>query len=263
MQGLDDMTKRGAILKGLVSYSTPLDFNMQAAGWISVVTEWLIERLPETGLTAEWAALPLVELGLPLDNPTALKRNFAEKAIDDRLRWLGGLPTKAALRSLVVPQQVNKQSLEAGRREVKLSVTSRAVVDPARIEALQDLSSPEFDLTKLVRLCEELNLAFATESYLAMAMLTRAIVDHVPPIFGKQSFAEVASNYGGATLKREFTNLHTTSRNIADLHLHSQIRRKEVLPTITQVDASNSLDVLLAEIIVILSGHPQLPTQSR
>ncbi|MBY5898046.1 hypothetical protein HFN45_32605 [Rhizobium leguminosarum] len=253
MHGLDDMTNRGAAVKAIVAYSAPLDFNMQAGGWIAVVSRWLMETFPDSGLAAEWAALPLVELGLPLDTPTPLKRNFAEKAIDERLRWLGGLPSKAALRALSTPQQVNKESVETGRREVKLSLTSRAVVDPARIEALGHLSSPDFDLSKLIRLCEELNLAFATESYLSMAMLTRAIVDHVPPIFGKQSFAEVASNYGGATLKREFTNLHTTSRNIADLHLHSQIRRKEVLPTITQVDASNSLDVLLAEIIGILT----------
>ncbi|MDI5929607.1 hypothetical protein QBK93_33885 [Rhizobium leguminosarum] len=254
MQGLDDMTNRGAALKAIVAYSAPLEFNMQAAGWIAVVSHWLIERFPDSGLAAEWAALSSVELGLPLETPSQLKRTFAEQKIDERLRWLAGLPTKAALRAMAMPQEVNKESAETGRREVKLSLTSRAVVDPARIEALRELSSPEFDLTKLIRLCEEMNLAFATESYLSMAMLTRAIVDHVPPIFGKNTFAEVASNYGGATLKRELTNLNTTLRNIADLHLHSQIRRKEVLPTITQVDASNSLDVLLAEIIIKLSG---------
>lgn len=158
------------------------------------------------------------------------------------------------MRVLATPQEINTQSLQAGRRELKLALTSRAVVDPARIEELRNLSSTAFDLTKLIRLCEELNLAFATESYLSMAMLTRAIVDHIPPIFGMKNFTEVASNYGGSTLKRELKNLETTSRNIADLHLHSQIRRKEILPTITQVDASNSLDLLLAEIIVILSS---------
>ncbi|NKL67593.1 hypothetical protein [Rhizobium leguminosarum] len=253
MQGLDDMTNRGAALKAIVAYLAPLEFNMQAAGWISVVSAWLIERFPDSGLAAEWAALSSVELGLPLETPSELKRTLAEQKIDERLRWLAGLPTKAALRAMAMPQEVNKQSLETGRREVKLTTTSRAVVDPARIEALRSISHPDYDLTKLIRFCEELNLAFATESYLSMAMLTRAIVDHVPPIVRKQSFAEVASHHGGATMKRELNNLHTTSRNIADLHLHSKIGRKEVLPTITQVDASNSLDVLLAEIIVILS----------
>ncbi|QND39688.1 hypothetical protein HB771_22560 [Rhizobium leguminosarum bv. viciae] len=211
MQGLDDMTKRGAILKGTASYSAPMEFNMQAAGWIGVVTEWLTERLPETGLAAEWAALPSVELGLPLDTPSAFKRTVAEQRIDQRLRWLGALPSKAALRVLATPQEINTQSLQAGRRELKLALTSRAVVDPARIEELRNLSSTAFDLTKLIRLCEELNLAFATESYLSMAMLTRAIVDHIPPIFGMKNFTEVASNYGGSTLKRELKNLETTS----------------------------------------------------
>ncbi|MBY3199976.1 hypothetical protein [Rhizobium laguerreae] len=254
MQGLDDMTQRGAGLKeAIAAYSAPLEFNMQAAGWISVVSHWLMETFPDSGLAADWAALSSIELGLPTQAPSSFQRGLARDRIDEHLRWLANLPTKAALRAMTMPQQVNKESVETGRREVKLSLTSRAVVDPARIEALRELSSPEFDLAKLIRLCEEMNLAFATESYLSMAMLTRAIVDHVPPLFGKNTFAEVASNYGGATLKREFTNLHTTSRNIADLHLHSKIRRKEVLPTITQVDASNSLDVLLAEIIGILT----------
>jgi hypothetical protein len=86
-----------------------------------------------------------------------------------------------------------------------------------------------------------------------MAMLTRAIIDHVPPIFGMKNFSEVANNYGGSSsVKKEFKNLETTARNIADLHLHSHIRRKEVLPNLTQVDVSNSLDLLLSEIISLL-----------
>lgn len=251
MRGLDDVTARGASLKGIVRYSAPLEFNMAAGGWIAVVANWLVETFPESGFAAEWAALPAIDLGLPLNNPSSATREITERCIDQRLKWLASLPTKAALRNASTPEQVNSQSLQTGRREVKLALTSRAVVDPARIEELRKLSSTKFDLTKLIRLCEEMNLAFATESYLAMAMLTRAIVDHVPPIFGMRNFSEVANNYPGSnSVKRELKNLETTSRNIADLHLHSQIGRKEVLPTITQVDASNSLDLLLGEIIV-------------
>lgn len=255
MRGLDDVTARGASLKATVRYSAPLEFNMAAAGWIAVVANWLAETFPESGFAAEWAALPAIDLGLPLSNPSDAKREIAEICLDRRLSWLAALPTRVQARRLATPEQVNSQSLQTGRREVKLALTSRAVVDPARIEELRKISSTKFDLAKLIRLCEEMNLAFATESYLAMAMLTRAIVDHVPPIFGMKNFSEVANNYPGSTsLKRELKNLETTSRNIADLHLHSQIRRKEVLPTITQVDASNSLDLLLGEIIVRMTG---------
>jgi len=56
----------------------------------------------------------------------------------------------------------------------------------------------KFDLTKLIELCKELNECYDNESFLAVAMLVRAILDHIPPIFGYDSFAEIASNYGGS-----------------------------------------------------------------
>ncbi len=254
MNGLDELARLGAELKTQVKWSEPLQLNMSAAGWTARVNQWLCESFPETGLAAEWAAQPIIELGLPLDRPTDFKRGMTEMNLDQRLRWLASLPSRVALKGMSTPEKVNAKSVEVGRREVKLSLTARAIVDPIRINELQAISSDTFDLKKLVRLCEELNLAFATESYLSMAMLTRAIIDHVPPIFGMKNFSEVANNYAGSnSLRRELKNLETTSRNIADLHLHSQIKKKETLPNITQVDSSNSLDLLLSEIVARLS----------
>ncbi|MCR6501786.1 hypothetical protein MUO32_22360 [Shinella sp. CPCC 101442] len=253
MKGLDELSRLGAELKTHVKFGTPLEVGMKAAGWKARVADWIACTCPDSGFAAEWAAMPSIDIGDPLGFPSTTVREHAEFNLDKHLRWLAHLPVNAQVRRLSVPEAVNAQGAEIGRREVKLAVTSRAIVDPTRIESLRAIKSSNFDLARLIRLCEELNLAFATESYLSMAMLTRAIVDHVPPIFGKMTFSEVANNYGGATLKRELKHLDTTARNIADLHLHSQIRKKEALPTITQVDSSNSLDVLLAEIVVLLS----------
>ncbi len=218
------------------------------------VARWLADRFPESGLIADWGSNPAIDLGSPLERPSQFMRGLAQISIDQRLTWLSSLPTKVQLRRLSVPAQINAESANVGRREVKLqSTTSRAIVDPQRIARLSEIQSATFDLTKLIRLCEELNIAFATESYLAMAMLTRAIIDHVPPIFGVMNFGAVASNYSGpASFKKEMKNLETTARNVADIHLHGHIRKKESLPTIAQVDASNSLDLLLAEIETIL-----------
>jgi hypothetical protein len=47
-------------------------------------------------------------------------------------------------------------------------------------------------------------------------------------------------------------HLGTSARKIADQHLHVQIRRSEVVPTIVQVDFSNDLDVLLSEIVRLM-----------
>jgi hypothetical protein len=84
--------------------------------------------------------------------------------------------------------------------------------------------------------------------------LTRALLDHVPPIFGKQSFAEVANNYGGGgkSFRESMLHLERSARNIGDAHLHIQIRNSESLPTSTQVNFSNDIDVLLAEIVRVL-----------
>jgi len=90
---------------------------------------------------------------------------------------------------------------------------------------------------------------------LAVTMLSRALIDHIPPIFGFRNFTEVANNYGGAkhtSFKKQMQHLEKSLRNIADSYLHNQIRKKESLPNRVQTNFSNDFDVLLAEIISIL-----------
>ena len=126
-------------------------------------------------------------------------------------------------------------------------------VNAQRLSELKNLQSQDFDLTRLVRLIEELNIAFAQGCWMSVAMLVRAIVDHVPPIFGVKTFSEVVNNYSwNSSHKREMERLDKSLRNVADAHLHLQIRNKEVLPNQTQVDFKAPLDVLLSEIIRIL-----------
>lgn len=125
-------------------------------------------------------------------------------------------------------------------------------VNPARIKELKALKNADFDISKLVRFCEELNTAFSCECYLSTAMLVRAIADHIPPIFEKSTFTEVSNNHGSKSFKESMKNLDNSSRKISDSHLHTQIRKKEVLPNSNQVDFSNDLDVLLGEIYRVL-----------
>ncbi len=108
-------------------------------------------------------------------------------------------------------------------------------------------------MTRLVRLCEELNVAHAHDCHLAVAMLVRAIVDHVPRIFGAEKFDGVASNYGGGgtSFTKSMKHLNGSMRNIADSALHTHIRKSESVPNETQVDFRGDLDVLLAEVVRI------------
>jgi hypothetical protein len=128
------------------------------------------------------------------------------------------------------------------------------IVDPTRFVELRAIQSQEFDLSKLLRYCEELNINYEGGCFLAVTMLGRAILDHVPPIFGCKNFTEVANNYSGGTksFKQSMEHLDNSLRKIADAHLHVQIRKSEILPNRTQVNFSSDLDVMLAEIVRLL-----------
>ena len=84
-------------------------------------------------------------------------------------------------------------------------------------------------------------------------MILRAIIDHVPPIFGVNTFQEVGNNYKGTkSFKKGMDRLNNSLRNIADSHLHIQIRNKEDLPTFNQVNFVADLDLLLSEIVRVM-----------
>jgi hypothetical protein len=127
-------------------------------------------------------------------------------------------------------------------------------VSEDRIAELRVLKPAAFDLRKLVRLCEELNVTYSEGALLATAMLTRSLLDHVPPLFGVTSFSQVASNYAGTrSFKEAMERLEKSARKIADAHLHLPVRAKETLPVPQQVNFAAEIDVLLAEIVRKLS----------
>ena len=126
------------------------------------------------------------------------------------------------------------------------------LIAPSRIAELKSCAPVNLDFTKLIRFCEEININHEKGCHLAVAMLTRAILDHVPPVFGHQKFEQVVANYaGGRSFRDAMTHLHEASRKVADAHLHMPMRASEVLPAPQQVNCGQQLDVLLAEIVRI------------
>lgn len=149
------------------------------------------------------------------------------------------------------------------RRKQHRPITSRETpnrapyVELSRIAELQSISAPPWDTRRLVSMLQELNLAEANGMHMASAMLVRAITDHVPPIFGKQSFAEICAHHKGGSVegrsfKASMKHLSESMKHIADAILHVHIRPSETLPTATQVDFKQSLDVLLGEVVRLL-----------
>ena len=221
--------------------------------WVHRVKEWLQTVSPESPLAVEWLSLgdsDLVRGGGYYDDEASW--NQFRNVVAQRLNWLTTLPAKLKAEE-AAPERIQAQAFAAGRREVRFNTTARAFVDPDRISELMAIKSDRFDFLKLIRLCEELNINFATECYLATSMLVRGVLDHVAPVFNSKNFHEVANNYSGGSrsFRDSMLNLDNSSRKIADQHLHCQIRTSEVLPNARQVDFGSDLDVLLAEIVRI------------
>ena len=122
-------------------------------------------------------------------------------------------------------------------------------IDLIRIEELKKAAHKDYNTKRLIKICEEINTCYINECYMATIVLTRALLDHVPPLFGKTNFGEIASNYGAKSFKEAMQHLENSSRKIADLYLHHHIDKSETLPNATQVNFSQGLDLLLAEVI--------------
>ena len=135
-------------------------------------------------------------------------------------------------------------------KQLKLVAVGGDYIDKKRFQSLKK-KSREFDFSRLLQMLKELDHAFSIENYISVILLVRAILDHVPPIFDLNTFSEVANNYGTKSFKDSMLHLENSSRKIADSYLHTRIRKKESLPSKTQVNFSNDLDVLLAEIVRI------------
>ncbi len=134
-------------------------------------------------------------------------------------------------------------------KESELAAISQYVSE-ARLNQIAMLSSTAFDFSRLVALLQELNAANRASSLLSIAFLVRAVIDHVPPLFGQQDFSGVANNYPGSkSFKKSMLNLNAALRNIADSYLHEHIRSREEAPQRQQVEFRPQLDQLLGEIL--------------
>jgi hypothetical protein len=119
-----------------------------------------------------------------------------------------------------------------------------------RIEQLKKIQDKDLDYSKLVRICEEINICYSLDCFYAVGNLLRSILDHVPPTFGFKSFSEVTNNYAGTkSFKEAMQQLDNSLRKISDSFLHTPIRKSETLPNSNQVDFMGGIDFLLSEIV--------------
>ncbi len=135
-----------------------------------------------------------------------------------------------------------------------MSSTRRTYINQTRIDEINNVLPQKFDLSKVIRLCEEINICFGYKCYFALSSLLRTLIDHISPIFGLENFSQVANNYPGSkSFKDAMIHLDNSLRKIADLNLHSKIMKKETLLNENSINFSSEIDLLLSEIVKLLS----------
>jgi hypothetical protein len=130
---------------------------------------------------------------------------------------------------------------------------NRWIIDSSLIERLEGIKSKQFDLASLVRMCKEINSSYAHGNILATALVMRTVLNHIPPIFGYDTFGQVLAN-APKSLKENFGHLEEGLRKVVDFHAHRKIAPIESYPSAAQVEPFKpQLELLLHQIVEIAS----------
>jgi predicted transcriptional regulator with HTH domain len=126
------------------------------------------------------------------------------------------------------------------------------LISPDLIKALREAKPNTFDASRLAEYCHEINSGFAHGNLISCLLLMRAVLNHVPPIFGHTDFSQVVANVG-RSLKDNFEHLDEGLRKIGDLYTHQHMRKKDHLPTPGQVEKFGpQFELLLQEVLTRL-----------
>lgn len=107
-----------------------------------------------------------------------------------------------------------------------------------------------FNYQKLITLIEELNFNYANNKTYSSCAVLRAILDHIPPLLGKDNFESVANKYNWGSeksSKRKAIKKLLEFRNTADDVLHSEISGKSDVVDISYLPDKFSINTLLRE----------------
>lgn len=138
----------------------------------------------------------------------------------------------------------------ASRSSVAGTYLTRApYIDWSYLKALRSLELTSFNTKKLLTLCDELNHAYKHEMYYTCAILQRAIIDHVPPMFGESKFESVVAQ-AWKSKKSIYNRLNQQTKQFADMCVHEQISTKKLLISGTEIDSSKQdFNILIADLI--------------
>lgn len=147
-------------------------------------------------------------------------------------------------------RKINITPLDQSIDKIPSQSTIYPYVSHERLTSLLEIQSSTFDLARVLAILHELNDSARAGNLHSLALLLRALIDHVAPVFGARTFKEfINSTSLPRSLKKNLELLDTTLRNIADLFLHDHISSRVLLPTELQVDFRQPLDQFLGHLI--------------
>jgi len=200
----------------------------------------------QTGVTTgyRYLVVQLKRLASPvLPEVEATRLNAIEVDVDD---LYSAYDAKAEIDALLPDIEAALERADDGALSVG---ANRWMVDPSLIDRLASEQSAQFDIGFLVGMCREINSCFAHSNVVATALLMRAVLNYVPPLFGHETFPQVVANIG-RSLQDSFDHLENGLRKIADFHTHRRIGPTELYPSLAQVEPFKpQFELLLQEVV--------------
>jgi hypothetical protein len=128
------------------------------------------------------------------------------------------------------------------------------IVDPDLISKIEQSNGSRLNVVHLVRVLREINSSLAHGNVVATALLMRAVLNHVPPVWGHQNFDRVVASVG-RSLKDSYMHLEDGLRKIADFHTHKRIDETDTYPSRAQVEPFKpQFELLLQNVLAALAA---------
>ncbi|SEB31625.1 hypothetical protein SAMN04490357_0185 [Streptomyces misionensis] len=128
-------------------------------------------------------------------------------------------------------------------------------IDPALLDDLEDAAKQTtWKVHKLLDLARELNANHEAGHPYASAALVRAILDHIPPVFGFREYKQLASQYVFAVRRTDGAHAKKLLdfRDIADDALHRPISPNVPVIQMGDLPEPARLNAILQELVAVL-----------
>lgn len=119
-------------------------------------------------------------------------------------------------------------------------------IDERILELIKQAHGKQWDCAKLLVLLRELDDNYRAGNAYAAHALLRALLDHVPPIFGQSSFAQVANNHQWGRTDGRYVKRLVAFRDQADDVMHRQIARIPCVLSLEDMPARAAVNRFLA-----------------